>query len=88
MDLFRHFSEENHHGFLEDIRVKIVDRLVGGITSIVNFIFLCRFWRICRKYSILSILSSQIIKQSSKYRFQFLVNVVLAVVPYLSSIVS
>ena len=31
MDLFRHFSEEKHHGFLEDICVKIVDRLVGGI---------------------------------------------------------
>ena len=30
MDLFRHFSEENHHGFLEDIRVKIIDRPVGG----------------------------------------------------------
>ena len=30
MDLFRHFSEENHHGFLEHIRVKIIDRLVGG----------------------------------------------------------
>ena len=29
MDLFRHFSEENHHGFLEDIRIKIIDRLVG-----------------------------------------------------------
>ena len=31
MGLFRHFSEENHHGFLEDIRVKIIDRLVRGI---------------------------------------------------------
>ena len=31
MDLFRHFSEENHHGFLEEIRVKIIDKLVGGI---------------------------------------------------------
>ena len=30
MDLFRYFSEENHHGFLEDIRVKIIDRLIGG----------------------------------------------------------
>ena len=30
MDLFRQFSEENHHGFLEDICVKIIDRLVGG----------------------------------------------------------
>ena len=30
MDLFRHFSEENHHGFLEDIRVKIKDSLVEG----------------------------------------------------------
>ena len=29
MDLFRHFSEEKHHGFLEDIRVKIIERLVG-----------------------------------------------------------
>ena len=30
MYLFRHFSEENNHGFLEDIRVKIINRLVGG----------------------------------------------------------
>ena len=30
MDLFRHFPEENHHELLEDIRVKIIDRLVGG----------------------------------------------------------
>ena len=30
MDLFRHFSKENHHGILEDIRDKIIDRLVGG----------------------------------------------------------
>ena len=30
VDLFGHFSEENRHGFLEDIRVKIIDRLVGG----------------------------------------------------------
>jgi len=29
MDLFRHFSEENHHGFLEDIRVEIIDRFIG-----------------------------------------------------------
>ena len=31
MDFFRHFSEEGHHGFLEDIRVTILDKLVGGI---------------------------------------------------------
>ena len=30
MDLFRHFSEENHHGFLENFCLKIIDRLVGG----------------------------------------------------------
>ena len=30
MDLFRRFSEENHHGFLDDIHVKIIGRLVGG----------------------------------------------------------
>ena len=31
MDLFRHFSEENHRGFLEEIRVKMIDKLVGGM---------------------------------------------------------
>ena len=30
MDFFRHFSEEGHHGFLEDICVTIIDKLVGG----------------------------------------------------------
>ena len=30
MDLFKHFSEEGHHGFLEDIRVTIIDKRVGG----------------------------------------------------------
>ena len=30
MDLFRHFSDEIHYGFLEDIRVNIIERLVGG----------------------------------------------------------
>ena len=30
MGLFRHFSEENHHRFLFDIRVKIIYRVVGG----------------------------------------------------------
>ena len=29
MDFFRHFSEEGHHGFVEDIRVTIIDRLIG-----------------------------------------------------------
>ena len=29
MDFFRHFSEEGHHRFLEDIRVKVIDRLFG-----------------------------------------------------------
>ena len=29
MDFFRHSSEEGHHGFLEDIRDTIVDRLTG-----------------------------------------------------------
>ena len=30
VDLFRHLSEENHHGFLEDIRVKIIGMFFGG----------------------------------------------------------
>ena len=30
VELFRHFSEEGHHGFLKDISVKIIDRLTGG----------------------------------------------------------
>ena len=30
MYFFRHFSKEGHHGFLEDIRVTIIDKLVGG----------------------------------------------------------
>ena len=29
MDFFRHFSGEGHRGFLEDIRVKIIDELAG-----------------------------------------------------------
>ena len=28
MDFFRHFSKEGHHGFVEDIRVTIIDRLI------------------------------------------------------------
>ena len=31
MDFFRHFSEEGHHGFLEDIPVPINDKLIGGL---------------------------------------------------------
>ena len=31
MDFFRHLSEEGHHGFLEDIHVIKIDRLIGGI---------------------------------------------------------
>ena len=27
MDFFRYFAEEGHHGLLEDVRVKIIDRL-------------------------------------------------------------
>ena len=30
-DFFRHFSGEGHRGFLQDIRVSIIDRLTGGI---------------------------------------------------------
>ena len=30
MDFSRHFSEEGHHGFLEDILVTIIDKFVGG----------------------------------------------------------
>ena len=30
MDFFRHFSEEGHPGFLEDICVTIIDKLIGG----------------------------------------------------------
>ena len=29
MDFFRHFSEEGHHGFVEDIRVTVIDKLIG-----------------------------------------------------------
>ena len=29
MEFFRHFSEGGHHGFLEDISVKIIDKLTG-----------------------------------------------------------
>ena len=29
MEFFRHCSEEGHHGFLEDISVKIIDKLTG-----------------------------------------------------------
>ena len=29
MDFFRHFCEEGHHGFLEDVCVKIIDKLFG-----------------------------------------------------------
>ena len=29
MDFLRHFSKEGHHGFVEDIRVTIIDRLIG-----------------------------------------------------------
>ena len=31
MDFCRHFSEEGHHGLLEDSRVTIIDKPVGGI---------------------------------------------------------
>ena len=27
VEFFRHFTEEGHHGFLKDIRVKIIDRM-------------------------------------------------------------
>ena len=37
MDFFRHFSEEGHHGFLEDSRVTIIDKLVGGGIGYVRF---------------------------------------------------
>ena len=30
MDFFRHLSKDGHHGFLEDIRVTIIDKLIGG----------------------------------------------------------
>ena len=29
-EFFRHFSGEGHRGFLQDIRVSIIDRLTGG----------------------------------------------------------
>ena len=29
MDYFRHFSEEGHHGFVEDIRVIVIDKRIG-----------------------------------------------------------
>ena len=28
-EFFRHFSEEGHHGFVEDIRVTVIDKLIG-----------------------------------------------------------
>ena len=31
MDFFRHFSEDGHHVFLEDIRFALIDKLIGGI---------------------------------------------------------
>ena len=36
MDISKHFSEEKHHGLLEDIHVKIIDRLAGGGTGYVK----------------------------------------------------
>ena len=30
IDISRYDSEDGHHGFLEDIRVTIIDKLVGG----------------------------------------------------------
>ena len=30
MEFFRHFSEEGHRGFLNDISVKVIDRLTGN----------------------------------------------------------
>ena len=29
-EIFRHFTEEGHRGFLKDISVKMIDRLTGG----------------------------------------------------------
>ena len=29
-EFFRHFAEEGHQGFLKDVSVKIIDRLMGG----------------------------------------------------------
>ena len=29
IDLFGHFSEEGHHGFVENIRVIVIDKLIG-----------------------------------------------------------
>ena len=28
---FRHFTEDNHHGFLEDVSVQIIDRVFGDL---------------------------------------------------------
>ena len=30
MNFLRNFSEEGDHGFLEDVRVKIIDRFIGN----------------------------------------------------------
>ena len=30
MGFFRYFSQEGHHGFQEDFRVTIIDKLIGG----------------------------------------------------------
>ena len=37
VEFFRHFTEEGHRGFLKDISVKIIDRLMGGNRMRVSF---------------------------------------------------
>ena len=49
MDFSWHFSEEEHHGFLEDMIVKIIDRLTGkdriheSFWQLSSWKFLCLF---------------------------------------------
>ena len=38
-EFFRHFSGEGHRGFLQDIRVSIIDRLTGGNRIFFFFFF-------------------------------------------------
>ena len=36
-EFFRHFSEEGHHGFVEDIRVTVIDKLIGRDRTCESF---------------------------------------------------
>ena len=36
-EIFRHFTESNHHGFLENISFQIIDRVLGDSRLIGGF---------------------------------------------------